>query len=66
VFHVDCYRLRTPADAADLGFDDMVRAGGIILVEWPGRAGVWLPPLDRHFQLAHVDDPKLREIEERG
>jgi tRNA threonylcarbamoyladenosine biosynthesis protein TsaE len=64
VFHVDCYRLRSPAEAADLGFDDMVRAGGVILVEWPERAGARLPQLTRHFRLAHVEDPNLREVEE--
>src|SRR5213593_904107 len=39
VYHVDCYRLRSPDEAEDLGFDDMLREGAIILVEWPERAG---------------------------
>ena len=65
VFHIDCYRLRTPAEAADLGFDDMVRARGILLVEWPERAGARLPPLSGHFHLTHVDDPSLRDVEEQ-
>jgi tRNA threonylcarbamoyladenosine biosynthesis protein TsaE len=64
LYHVDCYRLRVPAEARDLGFDDMIRAGAIILIEWPERAGAWLPPLDRHFRLAYVADPEYREVEE--
>ena len=64
VYHVDCYRLRSPAEAADLGFDDMVRAGAIILVEWPERGGAWVPPLDRHFRLAHDPDPAYRTLED--
>ena len=64
VYHVDCYRLRSPAEAQDLGFDDMVRDGAIVLIEWPERAGPWTPPLDRHFQLSYGDEPDMREMEE--
>jgi tRNA threonylcarbamoyladenosine biosynthesis protein TsaE len=64
VYHVDCYRLRSPDDARDLGFDDMIREGAIMLIEWPERAGPWAPPLDRHFRLAHDPDPELRIVQE--
>ena len=64
VYHVDCYRLRTPGEARDLGFDDMVRESAIVLIEWPERAGPWAPPLDRHFRLSYSDDAEMRELEE--
>ena len=68
VYHVDCYRLRHPDEARDLGFDDMVRerggGGAIILIEWPERAGAWAPTLDRHFRLSYDDDPTHRVVEE--
>jgi len=64
LYHVDCYRLRHPDDARDLGFDDMMREPAIILIEWPERAGAWAPPLDRHFQLSYADDPSRRIVEE--
>lgn len=64
VYHVDCYRLRSPAEAQDLGFDDMVRDGAIVLIEWPERAGPWVPPLDRHFRLSYGGDPETRDLEE--
>ena len=64
VYHVDCYRLRTPDEARDLGFDDMVRARAIILIEWPERAGAWAPALDRHFQLSYDDNPERRVVQE--
>ncbi len=64
VYHVDCYRLRTPLEAQDLGFDDMLRENAIILIEWPERAGSWAPALERHFRLSHVDEPEMRELEE--
>jgi tRNA threonylcarbamoyladenosine biosynthesis protein TsaE len=64
LYHVDCYRLRSPAEAQDLGFDDMVRDGAIVLIEWPERAGSWAPPLHRHFRLAYDADPEVRVVEE--
>jgi tRNA threonylcarbamoyladenosine biosynthesis protein TsaE len=64
VYHVDCYRLRHPDEARDLAFDDMVREGAIVLIEWPERAGAWAPPLDRHFRLAYDADPARRLVEE--
>jgi tRNA threonylcarbamoyl adenosine modification protein YjeE len=63
IYHVDCYRLRSPEEARDLGFDDMLREGAIVLVEWPERAGTWLPRLDRHLRLAHDPDPAVRMLE---
>lgn len=64
VYHVDCYRLRHPDEARDLGFDDMVRERAIVLIEWPERAGPWVPVLDRRFHLSYDDDPTRRIIVE--
>src|SRR5438094_64331 len=52
------------AAARSLGFDDMVRERAIILIEWPERAGIWAPPLDRHFKLFYDSDPGSRVLEE--
>lgn len=43
VAHVDLYRLASPAEAEELGLDD-VRDIGALLVEWPERLGGWLWP----------------------
>ncbi len=64
VYHVDCYRLRQVDEARDLGFDDMLRERAVILIEWPERAGSWVPPLDRHFQLSYDTDLARRVVEE--
>jgi tRNA threonylcarbamoyladenosine biosynthesis protein TsaE len=63
IYHVDCYRLRAPDEARDLGFDDMIREDAVILIVWPERAGPWAPPLDRHYRLAHDADPDVRVLE---
>lgn len=38
VAHVDLYRIEHPAEAEELGLDDM-RADHVLLVEWPERLG---------------------------
>lgn len=65
VYHVDCYRLRSTQEARDLGLDDILLKRGILLVEWPEKAGHLMPPLDRYFYLRHDADPAYRMVEER-
>lgn len=38
VVHADFYRLRSPAEAEELGLDDY-RAGAVLIAEWPDHAG---------------------------
>ena len=64
VYHVDCYRLKSPEEARDVGFEDMTRERAIVLIEWPERAGPWAPPLDRHFRLSYGDEADIRVLEE--
>jgi tRNA threonylcarbamoyladenosine biosynthesis protein TsaE len=63
VFHLDCYRLRRPEEAADLDWEGLLAEGDAILVEWPEQAGAWLPAPSRRFRLHHVSDPARRGIE---
>jgi tRNA threonylcarbamoyladenosine biosynthesis protein TsaE len=63
VFHLDCFRLRAPEEAADLDWEGLLQEGDAILVEWPERAGEWLPQPSRRFRLYHVADPQLRGLE---
>jgi tRNA threonylcarbamoyladenosine biosynthesis protein TsaE len=63
VFHLDCFRLRSPEEAADLDWEGLMQEGDAILVEWPERAGEWLPTPTRRYRLQHVTDPQLRGVE---
>ena len=63
VFHLDCYRLRSPDEAADLDWEGLVSEGDAILVEWPEQAGAWLPRPARRFRLHHLADPDRRGLE---
>jgi len=63
VFHLDCFRLRSPDEAADLDWEGLVSEGDAILVEWPERAGDWIPTPARRFRLYHLPDPERRGLE---
>jgi tRNA threonylcarbamoyladenosine biosynthesis protein TsaE len=63
VFHLDCFRLRSPDEAGDLDWEGLIAEGDAILVEWPERAGGWIPAPARRFRLSHVADPDRRGLE---
>ncbi len=64
VYHVDGYRLRGPADAADLGLDDMLaERDSVVLIEWPERLGGAMPAATHRIALGYTDDPLLRTLE---
>jgi tRNA threonylcarbamoyladenosine biosynthesis protein TsaE len=42
--HIDAYRLETGSDLAPLGFDELMRdTGNLILLEWPEKVSDALP-----------------------
>ena len=63
VFHLDCFRLRSPDEAADLDWEGLISEGDAILVEWPERAAGWIPTPSRRFRLLHLADPDRRGLE---
>lgn len=46
VFHVDLYRLQSPADFDDLGLAEELGPGSLLLAEWPSRGEGRVPPAD--------------------
>jgi tRNA threonylcarbamoyl adenosine modification protein YjeE len=65
VTHFDFYRLNSAAEARELGFDEAVDAGAVI-VEWPERAPSLLPAARYDIDLAETADPAVRRITVRG
>ena len=43
IYHFDLYRLNMPDEILELGFDDAM-VNGSVLVEWPERLGPYIPP----------------------
>ncbi len=63
VFHLDLYRLSGPEQLAQLGWEDIVREGGLMLVEWPDRARGMLPDGHKTLRLEHVPGrPDVRRL----
>lgn len=63
LIHVDCYRLRDPAEALDLDFPDLARRARLLMIEWPERAGRHAPAPDLHLRLSHGRAPDQRVVE---
>ena len=64
IYHVDCYRLRHPDEAADLDWETLAGADAL-LVEWPERAAGWVPEPSMHVRLSHLpgdDGRRLLEV----
>lgn len=63
VYHADLYRLDGPKDLQNLGWDDLVQADALMLIEWPDRAGELLPSNHLPIQLRYSDgDPSRRVL----
>jgi tRNA threonylcarbamoyladenosine biosynthesis protein TsaE len=64
VRHLDLYRVADPEELELLGLRDDFRAGVVCLVEWPERAGGWLPVPSLVLALGH--DGPARDLRWRA
>lgn len=64
IFHFDLYRLDTPDDVHELGWDET--QSGLALIEWPERAGAYLPVwrLDMTFTIS--GESRMVALEPQG
>ena len=65
VAHFDFYRLSSAEEARELGFDEAMDLGAVI-VEWPERALALLPADRIEIVLAETADPDRRLVTARG
>ena len=54
VFHLDLFRLQHPRELAALGWDDIIVAQALVLIEWPERASRSLPSDHVGIELQHL------------
>lgn len=63
LFHLDLYRLDEPEQLHQLGWEEIRRAKGLVLVEWPALARDAIPAGHIALSLAHIPDhPDLRRL----
>jgi tRNA threonylcarbamoyladenosine biosynthesis protein TsaE len=56
--HVDLYRVQTTTEVEELGLRDMTGPGCLMLIEWPEKGGVAVPPADLKLLLAYKGDAR--------
>lgn len=64
VLHMDLYRLKTPDELLDIGWQDYLEQGDKIFVEWPEKAGQHLPDdtVDIHISVDDSSDVRTLTI----
>ncbi len=63
VLHFDFYRIGDSRELEFIGFDELMDADAIKLVEWPERAADRLPPPDLEITLRVEDEGRRIEVE---
>jgi tRNA threonylcarbamoyladenosine biosynthesis protein TsaE len=58
LWHLDCYRLNSGAEALAIGLDDLLDSGAVMVVEWPERIDGVLPPERLNVRLAWVNETR--------
>jgi tRNA threonylcarbamoyladenosine biosynthesis protein TsaE len=62
VFHIDLYRIESPEQLTNLGWDDIISSRALTLVEWPERAGARLPEDHLPIDIDYIDGDPTRRI----
>ena len=62
VYHLDLYRLEGPDDLANIGWDDILSAEALVLIEWPERAAEMLPADHVPILLQHLPNDPARRL----
>lgn len=67
LWHVDLYRIEAPGEVIELGLDDALDEG-VLLVEWPERLGPLLPAdrLDLTLAQGPVEDARVAHFAAHG
>jgi tRNA threonylcarbamoyladenosine biosynthesis protein TsaE len=60
--HVDLYRVQSTGEVEELGLRDMTGSGYLMLIEWPEKGGVAVPPADLNLQLVYRGDARSASL----
>ncbi len=64
LLHLDAYRIQDPSEIDELGLDEAVEDGAVLIIEWHERFAAFFPPLDLRINLELIDDQGRRVIVE--
>jgi tRNA threonylcarbamoyladenosine biosynthesis protein TsaE len=54
--HIDAYRIEDPMEVDELGLDELLEDGAVLVVEWAEKIKNELPPIDIDIRLEQVDE----------
>ena len=63
VVHMDLYRLHGEEDVLQVGWEDYLARGAVLVVEWPDRAGSLIPADAKRVRFTYGDGESERKIE---
>jgi tRNA A37 threonylcarbamoyladenosine biosynthesis protein TsaE len=63
VVHMDLYRLHDEEDVIQIGWEDYLAQGAVLVVEWSDRAGSLIPPDAKRVRFTYGADGATRTIE---
>lgn len=68
IYHIDAYRVETPDEFYELGYEDYFYGDGLCLIEWPGRVEALLPDDAIRLRLTHQggDQRRIEPIADDG
>lgn len=56
IYHLDLYRIQKEAEAAEIGFNDMINSGSLVAIEWADKLGKLLPQKRIDIRINILDD----------
>ena len=62
VYHLDLYRLDRQEDLTNIGWEDVLASGALVIVEWPEHAGSRLTRDHVAIRLEHLPDDSSRRL----
>ena len=60
VFHIDAYRINRPEELVEMGFERYLEGDGLVVIEWPERIELALPPDTWRLRLSHLGGDERR------
>lgn len=62
VYHFDLYRLKSPAEALDIGMEEYLYSGNYCFVEWPEKAAEVLPQETVQVKIEETAEGRVLEF----
>ena len=53
LIHLDAYRIKDESEVDELGLDELIEDGAVLVVEWAARIENLLPPIDIGIEIVH-------------